>query len=251
MEIDKIYNQDCLVGMQSIPDSSIDAIICDLPYGTTKNKWDVVIPLDQLWAAYRRIIKPNGAIVLFAQTPFDKVLGASNLEWLKYEWIWQKTNSTGFLNANYAPMKVHENILVFSPAKASPSAKVKMTYNPQYWQSKPYTNFSNTNSKNYSKVKRTKTVSDGRRFPIDVLSFPSERKTIHPTQKPLSLLRYLVSTYTNVGDIVLDSCFGSGTTILAAIMENRHYLGYELNKEYFDIATTRIQKLTKQNTLML
>lgn len=251
MEIDKIYNTDCLVGMGNIPDKSIDAIITDLPYGTTANKWDIALPLDQLWAAYRRIIKPNGSIVMFAQTPFDKVLGASNLEWLKYEWIWQKTNSTGFLNANCAPMKVHENILVFSPAKAAPNAKIKMTYNPQYTLSSPYIAKHKSNSTNYSKHNECVTVSDGKRFPIDVLTFPSERNTKHPTQKPLSLLRYLVSTYTNVGDVVLDSCIGSGTTIVAAIMENRHYIGYETNKEYFDIATKRITEAHKEKTLNL
>lgn len=130
MEIDNIYNQDCLIGMQSIPDKSIDAIICDLPYGTTRNKWDSVIPLDALWGGYRRIIKPNGAIVLFAQQPFTSILGCSNLEWLRYNWVWEKEMGTGFLNANRAPLKNHEDILVFSSGQT--------IYNPQMRIGEPY-----------------------------------------------------------------------------------------------------------------
>lgn len=251
MDVDVVYNEDCLIGMKALPDQSINAIITDLPYGTTMNKWDTIIPLDSLWEQYSRIIKPNGAIVLFAQSPFDKVLGCSNLKWLRYEWIWQKSNSTGFLNAKNAPMKAHETILVFSPAGASPSAKPPMVYNPQFFMSKPYVAVRKglKPSENYGKYDGTTTVSNGERYPIDVIQFPSERNTKHPTEKPLKLIRYLVRTYSNEGELILDSCMGSGTTALAAIQENRHFIGYETNKEYYDLIIDRIKKERSQQRL--
>ena len=180
---------DCLEGMKQIPDGSVDLIICDLPYGTTANKWDIIIPLDQLWEQYKRIIKKGGPIVLFAQCPFDKVLGCSNLEWLKYEWIWSKNQVTGYLNANYAPMRCHEIVLVFSEFAAAPS-KRPMVYNPQKIKGKVrvHNHKSGDNGNNYGYAKAAKIVTD-EEFPRDILAFDRDKDSFHPTQKPVDLLR--------------------------------------------------------------
>lgn len=255
LELDRIYNEDCLEGMKRIPDASIDCIICDLPYGTTKNSWDSVIPLDKLWEQYKRIIKERGAVVLFAQSPFDKVLGASNLDMLKYEWIWEKSNATGFLNSKFAPMKIHENILIFSKSAAC-FVKDKddaMVYIPQFRQGTAYSTKKQTiGSKNYDykNCKPCKTENDGLHYyPIDILTFKSETNTIHPTQKPVALIQYLIKTYSNEGDLILDNCMGSGTTAIAAIREKRHFVGFELNAEYFQKATQRIELELSQPSL--
>ena len=235
MELNVVYNEDCLEGMNRIEDKSIDMILCDLPYGITCNKWDSVIPLDKLWNHYNRIIKDNGAIVLTAQTPFDKLLGYSNLKMLRYEMIWVKNISTGHLNANRMPMKVHENILIFY--------KKLPTYNPQMTIGEPYTRKRkpiNDNGSNYGKIKRIDTVNNGTRFPKSVLYFDREIG-LHPTQKPVKLFEYLIKTYTNEGDIVLDNCMGSGTTAIACINTNRNYIGFELDKGYYDIILERIK----------
>ena len=254
MEIDNIYNMDCLEGMKQIPDGTIDAVICDLPYGTTKNPWDSVIPLDELWREYQRIIKPAGAIVLFAQQPFAAALIMSNPDMFKYEWIWEKDNGTGFLNANYAPLKIHENILVFSPSAACfvKDAADAMRYNPQMRQGfEPYKCKQGRMSTCYDHEhsKETITVNNGDRYPIDIIQYNKDRDTFHPTQKPVDLLRYLVLTYTNEGDTVLDNCMGSGTTAIACIKERRHFIGFELSKEYFDKAVRRIKAEQAQLTL--
>ena len=230
---------DCLELMKNIPDGSIDMILCDLPYGTTRNKWDCVIPLDKLWCQYNRIIKENGCIALFAQTPFDKVLGASNLEILRYEWIWQKDNGTGFLNAKKMPLKMHENILVFY--KSIP------TYNPQMRNGfKPYTQKSGKGSSNYGKQISVITHNNGVRYPIDVLNFKRDKNKFHPTQKPVVLLEYLIKTYTNEGETVLDNCAGSGSTGVACVNTNRNFIGIELDENYFNIAKTRIEERINQ-----
>ena len=247
MEIDKIYNEDCLEGMKRIHDGSVDCVICDLPYGTTKNQWDSVIPLDELWLQYKRVVKENGAIVLFSQMPFTAILACSNLEMLKYEIVWQKEHATGFLNCNFAPMKIHENILVFSKSSACfvKDKTQAMTYNPQMIQGhKPYVCKSNsTKSKNYDYKHLTSytTISNGDRFPTDLVCFGKDKEKLHPTQKPVALIQYLIRTYSNEGDLVLDNCIGSGTTAVACIKENRHFIGYEITKEYFDIAQQRIK----------
>ena len=174
MELNTIYNEDCLVGMQKIPDKSIDMILCDLPYGTTRNSWDSVLPFNKLWEQYERIIKDNGAIVLTAQAPFDKALGVSKPELLRYEWIWEKSNATGHLNANRMPLKSHENILVFY--------KELPVYNPQFTYGKPYKATYSTHSSNYGKQKdNVETVNDGYRFPRSVLFFNNEKDNFHPT----------------------------------------------------------------------
>ena len=253
LELNKIYNEDCLVGMNEIADGVVDCIICDLPFGTTKNQWDSIIPLDELWAQYNRIIKKRGAIVLFAQTPFDKVLGASNLPMLKYEWIWEKDQGTGHLNANFAPMKSHENILVFSK---SASCFVKnpmnaMVYNPQKTEGKPYTCKQGSASSNYdpNNQKSVTTENNGDRYPKSVLRFARDKGAWHPTQKPLDLIRYLVRTYSNEGDLVLDNCMGSGTTAIACMKEKRHFIGFELNTKYWEKANERIEMEKSQPTL--
>lgn len=234
MRID-LRHGDCLEFMKDIPDKSIDMILCDLPYGTTRNKWDSVIPLDKLWKQYERIIKDNGAICLFAQSPFDKVLGCSNLKLLRYEWIWEKDNGTGFLNAKKMPLKIHENIEIFY--------KKPPTYNPQMRKGfKPYSQMSGRGSSNYGEQVRVRTVNDGERYPIDVIEFKRDKEKLHPTQKPVALLEYLIKTYTNEGDVVLDNCMGSGSTGIACVNTNRNFIGIELDENYFNIAKERINK---------
>lgn len=236
----ELWNGDCLELMKYIPDGSVDLVLCDLPYGTTKNKWDTCIPLEKLWPEYKRVVKKNGAIVLFAQTPFDKVLGASNLDMLKYEWIWEKPQGTGHLNAKKMPMKSHENILVFY--------RQLSTYNPQWEWGTPYKSTSGSPSTNYGKQKDSvTTTSDGRRYPKDVLRFGKAEtvKHLHPTQKPVALLEYLIKTYTDSGDTVLDNCMGSGSTGVACANTNRRYIGIELDDNYFNIAKQRINACVK------
>lgn len=225
---------DCLEVMKQIPDKSVDAIICDLPYGTTSNKWDSIIPLDLLWTQYRRIC--NGAIVLTAQTPFDKVLGASNLKMLKYEWIWVKENGTGFLNAKKAPLKNHENVLIFYEKQP--------IYNPQMRMGfKPYLQKAGRASSNYRpQIGNVVTESNGDRYPLSVIEFKRDKDKVHPTQKPVALMEYLVKTYTNEGDTILDNCMGSGTTGIACKNLNRKFIGIEQDPSYFEIAKGRIHE---------
>ncbi len=235
IELNKIYNEDCLEGMKRIPNKSVDMILADLPYGTTRNKWDSIIPLDLLWEQYNRVIKDNGAIVLTAQTPFDKVLGCSNLKHLKYEWIWQKDAGTGFLNAKKMPLKDHENILVFY--------KKPPTYNPQMRTGfKPYTTTKGHHGTNYGSDKGATTVSDGERYPLTTMKFPRDSNKLHPTQKPVALFEYLIRTYTNEQDTVLDNCMGSGTTAIAAINTKRNYIGFEMDEKYHKLANERIEQ---------
>lgn len=228
-----IKQGDCLELMKDIPDGSVDMILCDLPYGTTRNKWDSIIPLEELWSQYERIIKDNGCIALFAQTPFDKVLGASNLKLLKYEWIWQKDNGTGFLNAKKMPLKLHENILIFY--------KKPPTYNPQMRKGfKPYSQKSGKGSSNYGEQVRVITENNGDRYPVDIIEFKRDKDKLHPTQKPVALLEYLIETYTNKGETVLDNCMGSGSTGVACHNTNRNFIGFELDQKYFEIAKERL-----------
>ena len=234
MEYDCIDCGDCLELMKEIPDGSIDMILCDLPYGTTaRNQWDCVIDYVSLWEQYERVIKQNGAICLFAQAPFDKTLACSNLKLFRYEWIWKKQQGTGHLNAKKMPMKVHENVLVFY--KSLP------TYNPQMREGKPYVCKSGRGSTNYREQKSVVTENKGFRYPLDVLEFQSD-KGLHPTQKPVALLEYLIRTYTNPGDVVLDNCMGSGSTCVAAVNTGRHYIGFEKEPNYFDIACKRLDE---------
>ena len=235
MNNDKIYNEDCLEGMKGIADGSIDMILCDLPYGTTRNKWDTVIPLDALWEQYRRVIKPNGAIVLTAQTPFDKTLGASNISFLRYEWIWRKTRPTGHLNAKRMPMREHENILVFykNPPTYNPQGLVKLESPVLRKRTNNGTNYGKSDKDSYRKATG---------YPRDILEFPSEGKTVHPTQKPVALFEYLIKTYTNPDELVLDNCMGSGTTAIACMNTGHNFIGFEMDKGYYDIACKRIEE---------
>ena len=230
---------DCLEIMKDIPDKSIDMILCDLPYGTTKNKWDSVIDLNELWTGYERIIKDNGAIVLFSQMPFTAELTHSNLKLFKYEWIWEKDNGTGFLNAKKMPLKIHENILVFY--------KKLPTYNPQMRTGfKPYKCKQGRHSTNYGLYEQGHiTESNGERYPIDIIEFKKD-SGLHPTQKPVALLEYLIKTYTNENDLVLDNCMGSGATGVACVNTNRNFIGIELSEEYYNIAKERINNTVRK-----
>jgi site-specific DNA-methyltransferase (adenine-specific) len=222
--------------MPLLPDRSVDLILTDLPYGKTSNAWDTIIDLDQLWQEYKRIIRPNRAIVLTAQCPFDKLLGLSNKAWLKYEWIWEKSRATGFVHANHAPLKAHENVLVFY--KAMPP------YHPQFAKGEPYVSArSERFERNFGKyVGPAVTRNSGFRYPRSILRFPSEGRPAHPTQKPVALFEYLIRTYTNPGDLVLDSCMGSGTTAVACLNTNRRFIGFELDAEYCRVARERIDR---------
>jgi DNA modification methylase len=229
---------DCLEVMKTIEDKSVDAIICDLPYGTTQNKWDSIIPLDLLWEQYNRIIKERGAIVLFAQTPFDKVLGASNLKMLKYEWIWEKDRASGHLNAKKMPMKAHENILVFY--------KKLPIYNPQKTTGHKPSNVSGKRLKettNYGKFENLIKGGQTDRYPRSIYKcnvVNSQHGIVHPTQKPLTLVEMLVKTYTNEGDTILDNTMGSGTTMLACKNLNRNGIGIEKDPQYYAVAVARV-----------
>ena len=235
---------DCLDIMPTLPAASVDLVLCDLPYGTTKNAWDCAIPLHRLWDQYRRVSKHPAAIVLTAQTPFDKVLGVSALDILKYEWVWEKESGSGHLNSKFAPLKSHENVLVFSRGSAchvkDPSRA--MSYHPQMETGKPYTCLSGKPSGNYdaANCRPTVTVNTGLRFPKSVLRFTRDRGNVHPTQKPVALMEYLIRTYTNPGDTVLDNCMGSGTTGVACVNTGRNFIGIEKDAGYFAIAQERI-----------
>ena len=236
MEEVKLMQGDCLELMKSIPDKSIDAIISDLPYGTTACKWDTIIPLDLLWNEYRRIIKNNGAIVMTASQPFTSVLVMSNLKWFKYQWIWDKKIPSGMSYARFQPMRQHEDVLVFCGGKTP--------YNPQMIaRDKPIksggTNYSLTAPIANKDINFKKTYEY--KNPTTIISFNKVRRgSIHPTQKPVELMEYLVKTYTNQGDTVLDNCMGSGTTGVACKNLGRKFIGIEQDVNYFEIASKRI-----------
>ena len=234
-----IHCADCLTLMKGIPDKSIDMILCDLPYGTTACKWDTIIPFEPLWEQYKRVIKDNGAIVLTASQPFTSALVMSNPDWFKYDLIWDKELATGFLNANRMPLRSHEEVLVFY--------KSQPIYNPQ----------KNIGEKNHSRGKNKcktnnlygyhKIAEDNfteLKHPKSVLNIRKEHpsKTIHPTQKPVALFEYLIKTYTNEGDLVLDNCAGSGTTGIACKNTNRNYILIEKEPEYIDIINKRLNE---------
>ena len=235
----RLYQGDCLELMKDIPDGSIDMILCDLPFGTTKNHFDIPLPFKEMWKHYNRIIKDNGAIVLFSQMPFTASLVLSNTKMFRYEWIWQKSKSTGFMNAKKMPLKSHENILVFY--------KKLPQYNPQGLSSGVHLKTGRSrkgNSRNYGKTGcgNPEYIQTQTGYPKDIIKFsnPSNKGHLHPNQKPIDLLEYLIKTYTNEGETVLDNCMGSGSTGVACVNTNRNFIGMELDKQYFDIATERI-----------
>ena len=216
--------------MASIPDGSVDMILCDLPYGTTQNKWDSVIPFEPLWAHYKRICK--GPIVLTASLPFTATLGASNVGWLKYGWVWEKGSATGHLNAKRMPMKLHEDILVFS--------KGSHVYNPQDLVPFGKVTRRGSNGGNFG-VSGKENFQEFTNYPRSVLRFNNDPKPIHPTQKPVALMEYLIKTYTNEGDVVMDNCMGSGTTGVACANTGRNFIGIEKDPTYFAAAKARIE----------
>jgi site-specific DNA-methyltransferase (adenine-specific) len=232
IELNRIYNEDCLEGMKRIPDKSIDMILCDLPYGTTACKWDSVIPFEPLWEQYNRIIKANGAILLFGSQPFTTFLNYSNLKMFRYEWIWIKKNSTGFQLANKRPLKKHEIISVFY--------KNQPVYNPQDLIQFGKKNKRGSTGDNWSEMNSNEYIQQWTNYPTQLLEFGYDKSKLHPTQKPVALFEYLIKTYTNKGETVLDNCMGSGTTAIACINTNRNYIGFELSEEYCDIAEKRI-----------
>jgi len=247
----KLYNGDCLELMKDIPDKSVDMILCDLPYGTTACKWDSVIPLDQLWEQYNRIIKDNGAIALFGQEPFSSYLRISNIKNFKYDWYWEKERLTNIAQVKKRPGKTVETISVFY--------KKQCTYNPQMQK---YEGKKRTNKVKNGKLgelvdggtKRVKEYQDtGWRYPTQVLSFQRDilKSNLHPTQKPVALVEFLVKTYSNEGDIVLDSCMGSGTTAIACMNTNRNFIGFELDETYYKLSLERIKNHAQQLGLIL
>lgn len=258
----KFFNASCVdakKGMLSLPAQSVDLILCDLPFGITRNQWDTVIPYDQLWEAYNHVIKPNGAILLFASQPFDKVLAYSNIKDYKYDWIWEKNKATGHLNAKIAPMRAHENILVFY--KQTPEYYPQATPEEGSFDGYTYTGHKPMNKVNARKLSQEEldaplrnyghahcSGNEGgstKRLPRSVLRFPvvnnDSSEKWHPTQKPTELLQYLIKTYTKEGDLVLDNCMGSGATAIAALATDRKYVGYELDRDYYKMAAKRIK----------
>ena len=243
-----LINGDCLIEMQKIEDKSIDLILCDLPYGTTACAWDNIIPFDKLWNNYKRIIKDNGAIVLFSTQPFTTALISSNMKDFRYSLIWNKIRAAGFLNANRMPLKQHEDINVFY--KAQP------TYNPQKYIDKPYDKTKYNGNKLDKNVLGAYTSqsskNQGERFPKSILTFSQNwrrQNQIHPTQKPVELMEYLIKTYSNENDLVLDNCMGSGTTAIACENTNRKFIGIELDTEYYEKAVERIKNHVAQQKL--
>ena len=234
---------DCLELMKDIPDKSIDMILCDLPYGTTQNKWDSVIPLEPLWEQYKRIIKDNGVIVLTSQGIFTAKLILSNEKWFKYKWVWEKSKATNFLNAKKQPLRKHEDICVFYNKQPK--------YNPQMTEGEPYDKGIRKNqlTGSYGEFNPVHVKSEGKRYPTDVVYFKtaeSEGKVYHSTQKPVELLEYLIKTYTIEGELVLDNCMGSGSTGVACLNTNRKFIGIELDENYFNIAKERIENHNKE-----
>ena len=243
MELNKIYNEDCLIGMDKMIEAGIvvDAIICDPPFGTTACSWDSIIPFDAMWLRLNKLIKPNGAIVLFGSEPFSSALRMSNIKNYKYDWKWIKSRPSGHLNAKIMPLKNIEDIAIFYSKQCR--------YNPQFTEGKPNNikdgSIRKTKATNniYGEFKNTIRKRTTQKYPKQNLYFSQQdpRVIIHPTQKPLALMEYLIKTYTNEGELVLDFTVGSGTTAVACKQTNRNFIGFELDKGYFDIANKRLE----------
>lgn len=247
----QLFNEDCLEGMRRLADGSVDMILTDLPYGITNCDFDVRIPFEPMWEQFKRVTKRNAAIVLFSQMPFGAELIMSNRGMFRYKWCWLKNCGTGFLNANKMPLKTHEDILIFYAALP--------IYNPQFTQGRPHRKVHRAEnmSRNYQKMQTCVTVNDGTKYyPHDVIIVPSvncggARRTnvsmnFHPQQKPVDLLEYLIRTYTNEGETVLDATMGSGSTGVAAINTNRKFIGFETEKNFFTVAQKRINEAIAQ-----
>ena len=255
MELNRIYNEDCLVGMKNIPDASIDCIICDLPYGVLNKKsegggWDNIIPLEPLWKEYLRITKPNAAIILFCQGMFTAQLMMSQPKLWKYNLIWSKQRVTGFLNANKMPLRSHEDIAVFY--------RKQPVYNPQMVKCAPHQRNHRKGDGShslkrgcYGDHKEVPTIVSDEKFPKSIICFDKEHSadTFHPTQKPVALIQYLIRTYSNEGDLVLDNCSGSGTTAIACIKEKRNFICFEKDETYWKKSVERVENEQQQLTL--
>lgn len=242
----EIYNEDCLEGMKRIPDKSIDMILCDLPYGTTACKWDTIIPFEPLWEQYERIIKDDGAIALFASGSFTYKVMASNEKLYRYKWIWYKNKRGNFVNAKNRPMTAYEEILMFSKGATANGANVKMKYYPQglFKCQKIYDGRNRTGTVVGKRPSnKAVVVQEYENYPCDVLEFECVANGEHTSQKPTELLEYLIKTYTNIGETVLDNCMGSGSTGVACIATGRKFIGFELEKEYFEIAKKRMSSV--------
>ena len=235
----KLYNGDCLEIMDKLIEEGVkvDCILTDPPYGTTACKWDAVIPFDKMWERLNQLIKPNGAIVLFGSEPFSSALRMSNVKNYKYDWIWEKEIGTGHLNAKKQPLRNSENISIFY--------KKQSLYRPQFEKGSPYKAFTGKVPENYNHSKKVETINNGFRYPKTIVKFKTQREGFHPTQKPVTLLEYLIKTYTNENVTVLDFSMGSGSTGVACANTNRKFIGIELDKNYFDIAKQRIEEACK------
>jgi site-specific DNA-methyltransferase (adenine-specific) len=255
----QLIHGDCLEKMKDIPDKSIDMILCDLPYGTTACKWDVVIPFEPLWEQYKRVIKDRGAIVLFGSEPFSSHLRMSNIKQYKYDWVWNKNYGANFMALKYMPLLTNENISVFSSGGANNGSKIKMSYYPIMEKQKPrsyslnkYTkNIKNPKSFGFVNKEVIEHIEREEKYPKSVLNFSNANKKgrLHPTQKPVALLEYLIKTYTIDGETVLDNCMGSGSTGVACINTKRNFIGIEKDNKYFEIAKNRIEEhLTTAST---
>lgn len=237
-EINKIYLGNCLELMNGIPDKSIDAIICDPPYSITANEWDNILPFGEMWKQYERIIKDDGNIILFSSGLFTYKLALSNEKLFRYELIWKKSKCGSPFTAKYMPMKKHENILVFG----KPAAK----YNPQLIDGEPYKRHYTLNKVNNMKygIKGVETDNKGTRHPSTILDFPQKwrrQDQLHPTQKPVELMEWLINSYSNESDLILDNCCGCGTTCVAAVKTHRNYIGMEIEEKYYKIAVNRVE----------
>jgi site-specific DNA-methyltransferase (adenine-specific) len=236
LENSTIYNADCFDIFHLIPDKSVQLILADLPYGTTACKWDSIVDLDLLWKQYKRIIKDNGAIVLTASQPFTTKLISSNYEMFKYDWVWNKRKATGHQLVKKQPLRLKEDVLVFY--------KQQPIYNPQMTEGKPYKSRPGKINKEgvYGQVGKHRNDNNGIRYPKNIIEFSFVHKPVHPTEKPIELMEYLVKTYTNEGDMVLDNTMGSGTTGVGCVNTGRKFIGIEKEKNYFDIAVKRIKE---------
>ena len=255
MELNKIYNEECIEGMKRIPDKSVDMILCDLPYGTTACKWDTIIPLEELWEQYERVIKDNGAIVLTATQPFTSTLVMSNIKKFKYQWYWKKNKVTGFANAKKQPLRNVEDIVVFYKKlpNYTPQGIVRVDKKKRNGKSVGgetlRKSIEESSGNGMLRTEGHEYVQHFTNYPRQFLEIKCESKTIHPTQKPVALFEYLIKTYTSEGETVLDNCMGSGTTAIAAINTNRNYIGFELDEEYYNLANERISKTLKDENL--
>lgn len=242
IELNKIYNEDCLDGMKRMPSKSIDMILCDLPYGTTACKWDTIIPFEPLWEQYKRVIKDNGAVVLFGSEPFSSNLRMSNIDKYKYDWKWEKEKAGNFQLAKKQPMKKQEDIMVFYKKFPDYKPQGLIEINKTI-KNNPTKNGSMGHLQSTQKSKEY--VQKYTNYPTEVLRFNNE-KGLHESQKPVGLLEYLIKTYTNAGDVVLDNCMGSGTTAIACMNTNRNFIGFELDENYYNVANERIEMHTKE-----